>query len=270
MVTTTATVIRPPAVAGLFYPADRGELSHTLAALLDAAAEPARRPPKAIIAPHAGYMYSGPVAASAYALIKPLRDRIRRVVLLGPAHRVALRGLAVPAARAFRTPLGDLRIDADALAALRDLPQVVVSDRAHADEHSLEVHLPFLQTVLGDFGLLPLVVGDATPEEVAQVIERLWGGEETLIVVSSDLSHYHRYAEAQRLDLETAGAIAGLHADLDPEQACGACPVNGLNLVAQRRSLQPVLLDLRNSGDTAGDRSRVVGYAAFAYHERQH
>lgn len=270
MATSIASTIRPPAVAGLFYPADRGELSQTLAALLDAAAEPAARPPKAIIAPHAGYVYSGAVAAGAYAQLKPLRGRIRRVVLLGPAHRVALHGLAVPQARAFRTPLGDVRIDADALAALRDLPQVVVSDRAHADEHALEVHLPFLQTVLGEFELLPLVVGDATPEEVAQVIERLWGGEETLVVVSSDLSHYHRYAEAQRLDRETAGAIAGLHTDLDPEQACGAYPVNGLNLVAQRRGLQPVLLDLRNSGDTAGDRSHVVGYAAFAYHEPRH
>lgn len=270
MATSPANTIRPPAVAGLFYPADRGELSHTLTALLEAAAEPAARPPKAIIAPHAGYLYSGPVAAAAYALLKPLRGRIRRVVLLGPAHRTALRGLALPAAHAFSTPLGDVRIDAAALAALHGLPQVVVSDWAHAGEHSLEVQLPFLQTVLGDFELLPLVVGDATPDEVAQVLERLWGGEETLVVVSSDLSHYHRYPEAQRLDRETAGAIAGLHADLDPEQACGAYPVNGLNLVAQRRGLQPVLLDLRNSGDTAGDRSRVVGYAAFAYHEPRH
>jgi MEMO1 family protein len=267
MTTTSATTIRTPAVAGLFYPADHGELSRTLAVLLDVEVEAAARPPKAIIAPHAGYVYSGPIAASAYTLLKPLRGRIRRVVLLGPAHRVALRGLAVPAARVFRTPLGNVHIDADALAALRDLPQVVISDRAHADEHSLEVQLPFLQTVLGDFELLPLVVGEATSEEVAQVLERLWGGEETLIVVSSDLSHYHRYPEAQRLDGKTVEAITGLRADLDPEQACGAYPVNGLNLVAQRRGLQPVLLDLRNSGDTAGDRSRVVGYAAFAYHE---
>jgi AmmeMemoRadiSam system protein B len=270
MASSPANTLRPPAVAGLFYPTGRAELSRTLAALLDAVAEPELRPPKAIIAPHAGYVYSGPVAAAAYAPLKPLRGRIRRVVLLGPAHRVALRGLAVPATHAFSTPLGDVRIDTSALAALHGLPQVVVSDRAHAGEHSLEVQLPFLQTVLGDFGLLPLVVGDATPEEVAQVLERLWGGEETLVVVSSDLSHYHDYAEAQRLDRETAGAIAGLHIDLDPEQACGAYPVNGLNLVAQRRGLQPVLLDLRNSGDTAGDRSRVVGYAAFAYHEPRH
>lgn len=270
MANTSASTIRPPAVAGLFYPAGREELSRTVTALLDAAAETAQRPPKAIIVPHAGYVYSGPVAAGAYALLKPLHGRIRRVLLLGPAHRVALRGLAVPDARVFHTPLGDVRIDAAALAALRDLPQVVVSDHAHAGEHSLEVQLPFLQTVIGDFELLPLVVGDATPEEVAQVLERLWGGEETLIVVSSDLSHYHGYAEARRLDRATAGAIAGLHADLDPEQACGAYPVNGLNLVAQRHGLQPVLLDLRNSGDTAGDRSRVVGYAAFAYHESRH
>lgn len=265
---------RPPAVAGLFYPADAAELARVVSGLLAAAPEAAgRRPPKAIIAPHAGYIYSGPTAARAYALLQPhtlsqpLCGRIRRVVLLGPTHRVAVRGLALPAARSFRTPLGDITIDAQAATALRDLPQVVISDAAHAPEHSLEVHLPFLQTVLGDFTLVPLAVGDASPEEVAAVLRRLWGGDETLIVVSSDLSHFHDYAAAQALDGATADAILQLRSDLDHQQACGATPVCGLTLLARELGLRTELIDLCNSGDTCGDKNRVVGYASFAFHE---
>lgn len=259
---------RPPAVAGLFYPADATALARTISDLLAAASTGSvGRPPKAIIAPHAGYIYSGPTAARAYALLQPLRDRIRRVVLLGPTHRVAIRGLALPGAQNFRTPLGDVVIDQQAVAALRDLPQVVLSDAAHAQEHALEVHLPFLQTVLGDFTLVPLAVGDASPDEVAQVLRRLWGGDETLIVVSSDLSHFHRYAEAQALDRATADAILHLHTDIDHQQACGATPVCGLTLIARERGLHSELVDLCNSGDTCGDKSRVVGYASFAFHE---
>ena len=269
---TQARAIRPPAVAGLFYPADAAVLAATVADLL-AAAPPARSgsvAPKAVIAPHAGYIYSGATAARAYALLQPLRGRIRRVVLLGPTHRVAVRGLAVPGVAYFRTPLGDIPLDGQAIAALRGLPQVVVSDAAHAQEHSLEVHLPFLQTVLGDFELVPLAVGDASPEDVAQVLRRVWGGDETLIVVSSDLSHFHRYAAAQTLDRATAGAILELRTDLDHQQACGATPVCGLTLLARELGLQPELVDLRNSGDTCGDRDRVVGYAAFAFREPAH
>lgn len=259
---------RPPAVAGLFYPADTAELVRTVSGLLAATPEVAGcRPPKAIIAPHAGYIYSGPTAARVYSLLQPLHGRIRRVVLLGPTHRVAVRGLALPAARSFRTPLGDIAIDTQAAAALRDLPQVVISDAAHALEHSLEVHLPFLQTVLGSFDLVPLAVGDASPEEVAEVLRRLWGGNETLIVVSSDLSHFHGYAEAQALDRATADAILQLRSDLDHLQACGATPVCGLTLLARELGLRAELVDLCNSGDTCGDRSRVVGYASFAFHE---
>ena len=259
---------RPPAVAGLFYPADAAELAHMVSGLLAAAPGSAdRRPPKAIIAPHAGYIYSGATAARAYALLQPLRGRIRRVVLLGPTHRVAVRGLALPAARSFRTPLGDITIDAQAATALHDLPQVVINDAAHALEHSLEVHLPFLQTVLGDFTLVPLAVGDANPQEVAAVLRRLWGGDETLIVVSSDLSHFHDYAEAQALDGATADAILQLRSDLDHQQACGATPVCGLTLLARELGLRTELVDLCNSGDTCGDKNRVVGYASFAFHE---
>lgn len=269
---TQAHAIRPPAVAGLFYPADAAVLAATVAELL-AAAPPARSDsvaPKAIIAPHAGYIYSGATAARAYALLQPLRGRIRRVVLLGPTHRVAVRGLAVPGVTHFRTPLGDIPLNGQAIAALRGLPQVVVSDPAHAQEHSLEVHLPFLQTVLGDFELVPLAVGDASPEDVAQALRRIWGGDETLIVVSSDLSHFHRYAAAQALDRATADAILRLRTDLDHEQACGATPVCGLTLLARELGLQPELVDLCNSGDTCGDRDRVVGYASFAFREPAH
>ena len=261
--------VRPAAVAGLFYPRDRAELTATVDALLERAPQSASGAPvpKLLIAPHAGYVYSGSIAASVYALIRPARDRIRRVVLLGPTHRVPVRGLALPEADAFATPLGTVEIDREAAAAASRLPQVTASAPAHAFEHSLEVHLPFLQSILGRFSLVPFAVGDADASEVAQVLDLLWGGAETLIVSSSDLSHYHPYDVAQAIDRQTADAILHLRIDITHDQACGATPVIGANLAAQRRRLRPQLLDLRNSGDTAGDRGRVVGYGAFAYYE---
>jgi AmmeMemoRadiSam system protein B len=262
--------IRPPAVAGMFYPGGAAELANEIAVMLAAAVPPAptfASPPKALIVPHAGYIYSGPVAASAYALIAPHAATIRRVVLLGPCHRVAVRGLAIPGASAFATPLGAVRLDMQAIDAALRLPQVTRHDAAHATEHSLEVQLPFLQGVLGEFTLVPFAVGHATPDEVAEVLDLLWGGPETLIVISSDLSHYHPYADAQRRDARTADEIRHLRLLLDHEQACGATPINGLIKTALQRGLKPVLLDLRNSGDTAGDKSRVVGYASFAFTE---
>lgn len=260
---------RRAAVAGSFYPADRGALAATLDSLL--AAVPAPMPaarPKAIIAPHAGYIYSGPVAASVYAGLAALRGRIERVVLLGPTHRVAVRGLALPGCAAFETPLGRIDVDAELAARLASLPQVMTSAAAHAEEHSLEVHLPFLQQVLGSFKLLPLAVGMASAEDVATVLEAVWGGDETLIVVSSDLSHYLPYSEAARIDRATADAILQLRTDIDHDQACGATPVAGLTLAARRHRLRPELIDLRNSGDAAGDKRRVVGYGAFAFYEK--
>lgn len=263
---------RPAAVAGVFYPGDAREL----ALALDQAFAQARAagsggtPPKALIVPHAGYVYSGPIAASAYAGLAALRGVVTRVVLLGPAHRVPVRGLALPEAAAFATPLGALRVDAEAVRALAGVPGVVVSAAAHAREHALEVQLPFLQRVLGDVAIVPLVVGHAPVELVADVLERLWGGPETLIVISSDLSHYHRYADARDIDRESAARIMDLAPVLDHEQACGATPVNGFLLAAQRHGLRPELLDLRNSGDTAGDQARVVGYASFAFTEAGH
>jgi len=258
---------RPAAVAGLFYPAEPVSLAREVAKLLGRASGQARAVPKAVIVPHAGYVYSGPIAASAYALLAPAREVIRRVVLLGPTHRVAVRGLALPAASHFATPLGTVEVDAKALGRLRDLPQVVVSEAAHVLEHSLEVHLPFLQTVLSDFKLVPLAVGDVALEAVAEVLEVLWGGPETLIVVSSDLSHYLTYGEARSIDRATCEAILALRSDLDHEQACGATPISGLALASRGKGLRPELIDLRNSGDTAGDKSRVVGYASFAFYE---
>ena len=261
--------IRPAAVAGMFYPADATALRGAVDRLLAAAAPAPDDAPalKALIAPHAGYVYSGPVAASAYARLRPATAGIRRVVLLGPAHRVPFRGLALPGAQQFATPLGNVPVDAAAIAAARRLPEAGDSALAHADEHSLEVQLPFLQRVLGAFSVVPVVVGDAAAETVAAILDLLWGGPETLIVVSSDLSHYHPYREAQAIDRASADAILGLAARLDHDEACGATPVNGLLLAARRRGLVPALLDLRNSGDTAGDRRRVVGYAAFAFSE---
>ena len=261
--------VRAPAVAGTFYPGESRELSQSLAQMLGTAAHdaPGRAVPKALIAPHAGYVYSGPVAASVYALLAPARRSITRVVLLGPTHRVAVRGLALPDCQAYATPLGPVEIDRAAIETLSTLPQVSVSGKAHAHEHSLEVHVPFLQTVLEHFTLVPLAVGDASAQEVAEVLDALWGGAETLIVVSSDLSHYLTYSDAQAVDRATAKAILGLAADISHEQACGATPVTGLTHTARRRGLKPELIDLRNSGDTAGDKNRVVGYGAFAFYE---
>jgi len=260
------TDVRPPAVAKLFYPGDPRALADEVAAYLDQTEEALLAPgfPKAVIVPHAGYIYSGPVAASAYDLLRPARGIVRRVVVLGPCHRVPVRGLALPAARAFETPLGRVRLDEEAIASIRDLPQVVESAATHAQEHALEVQLPFLQQVLGEFSLVPLVVGAVTPEKVAEVIERLWGGAETLIVISSDLSHYHSYEEARRIDGATVRAILGFDAEISHEQACGATPVAGALIAAKRKGLAPKLLDCRNSGDTAGGRDQVVGYASFA------
>jgi AmmeMemoRadiSam system protein B len=260
------SAVRAAAVAGAFYPREASALrAQLLTYLAEAPAAAGARPPKAIIAPHAGYIYSAPVAASVYARLAPLRGRIRRVVLVGPAHRVYVRGAAVPAATAFASPLGEVALDAEAISALRELAFVEESDRAHALEHSLEVHVPFLQSVLGEFRLVPVVVGDASRGETAQLLEAVWGGEETLIVVSSDLSHYLSYDQACTRDRETVEAILRLEPDIAPEEACGAGPINGLIEVARRRGLAPELVDLRNSGDTAGDRDRVVGYAAFAF-----
>ena len=261
--------LRNAAVAGLFYPGEPRALAAEVESLLAASGEPSPRLgfPKALIVPHAGYMYSGPVAARAYDELVAARGTVRRVVVLGPVHRVPVRGLAVPGAQAFATPLGAIPIDAQAIASVRDLPQVVQSDAAHALEHSLEVQLPFLQKQLGDFSLVPFAVGMASVREVGEVIERLWGGRETLIVLSTDLSHYHAYDEARRIDGATVSRIAQLAEDLDHDEACGATPLNGLLAVAKRKGLGVRLLGACNSGDTAGGKDRVVGYSSFALDE---
>lgn len=262
--------VRPPAVADMFYPGQPAALAGAVDRLLAAVPAVDAAQPKALIVPHAGYIYSGSTAARAYALLKPWRSRIRRVVLLGPTHRVAVNGLALPQAEAFATPLGEILLDTEAITRLAVMPQIIASDRAHALEHSLEVHLPFLQRLLDDFTLVPLAVGHASPETVAEVLDCLWDGPETLIVVSSDLSHFLPYAMAQEVDEETCRHILAFDTHIQPDQACGAFPVNGLLLTAARRGLVPTLIHRCNSGDTAGDKQRVVGYAAFAFREAPH
>lgn len=257
--------VRPAAVAGMFYPAQADALRAHVDALL------AQFPgnggvPKAIIAPHAGYRYSGLVAAAAYATLAANRDKLRRAVLLGPAHRVPLRGLAASSAGAFATPLGNLAVAQDAWATAVALPQVRVWDNAHAEEHSLEVQLPFLQRLLPDVAIVPLLVGEANAEDVAEVLETLWDGPETAVIISSDLSHFHDYATAQKLDAATAQAITALDdTALNRGSACGRSAINGLLRVARRRGLQAQTLLLRNSGDSEGPRDRVVGYGAFLF-----
>lgn len=257
------SAVRPAAVAGAFYPAEAPALRSLVTQYLHAA-RPIDFSPKAIVVPHAGYIYSGPVAASAYSALTVARTFIRRVVLLGPAHRVAFDGLAASSAEAFATPLGDAPVDRRALDLALTLPQVQILDAAHAQEHCLEVQLPFLQQVLADFAIVPLLVGDATPEEVSKVLEMLWDGPETLIVISSDLSHYYDYHTAQQLDQATSRAVETLRLeDIRPEQACGRTALQGLLYVARKRHMRAQTVDLRNSGDTAGPREEVVGYGAY-------
>src|SRR5436190_4565028 len=261
--------IRSAAVAGTFYPGDAPALSAELEELLGGVEqrEPRLGFPKALVVPHAGYIYSGAVAARAYDELGAARGIVTRVVMLGPVHRVPVRGLAVPTDDAFATPLGTIPIDRAALDAVRDLPQVVASDRAHLQEHALEVQLPFLQRQLGEFALAPFAVGDASVAQVAEVIERLWGGPETLIAISTDLSHYHPYARAREIDGATLARIAAFVTDIDHEEACGATPLNGFLALAKKRHLTVRQLAACNSGDTAGGKGQVVGYSSFALHE---
>ncbi len=257
--------VRPPVVAGMFYPAEPAELSQLVQFCLAGAMRAGEHGmTKALILPHAGLIYSGPIAGAGYLQLEKERDAVQRVILLGPSHRVAFDGLALSDATAFATPLGEVPVDDEAAAAVLELPGVCRMEAAHAREHSLEVHLPFLQTVLGRFTLVPLVVGDADADLVSTVLEKLWGGPETRIIVSSDLSHYHEYSVAHRIDMETAARIEKFRL-VTTDEACGAMPLNGLLRAARHHKLTPHTLDLRNSGDTAGNRTRVVGYGAFTF-----
>lgn len=256
--------VRPPCVAGTFYPESPTKLRLAVESYITTAPA-ASSVPKALIVPHAGYIYSGPVAGKAFSLMAPARETVRRVVLVGPSHRTPFSGLASSGATAFRTPLGEAPIDAEGAAAALRLPQVSVLDEAHAGEHSLEVQLPFLQVALARFSIVPLLTGHTEADEVAEVLEVLWGGPETMIVISTDLSHYLTYEEASIVDARTAAAIETLHPEnTGARDACGADGVRGLLVVAKRRGLAVRRVDLRTSGDTAGPKDRVVGYGAFA------
>lgn len=253
-------------MAGLFYPAEADALQKTVDDMLRRGSPASdAQPPKAVIAPHAGYSYSGPTAGHAIESFRPAADRIERVVVVGPSHHVAFDGLALSTASRFETPLGPIEVDLEVAESLLELPDVHIDDAPHAREHALEVELPFLQRVLGDFRLIPLVVGRLSPPRMADILSQIWGGEETRVVVSSDLSHFLSYEAAQEIDQRTADQVLDLRAGLSPRQACGAVAVNGLLELAAARSLTPRLIDLRNSGDTAGDRDRVVGYGAFTF-----
>lgn len=262
-----STSIRPPAVAGLFYPGEPTALRDAISEYLAQAPTVAGPVPKALIVPHAGYMYSGVIAGAAYSQVAHQRRQIRRIVLIGPSHRVYLRGMAVPAADVFRTPLGMVPIDRELKARVLTYEQVVESDTPHASEHSLEVQLPFLQMLFDDFTLLPIALGSASPPAVAAILADVWGDEETLVLVSSDLSHYLTYEEAHAVDAETAAAILRNDPTLTGEQACGCIGINGLSFLARQRNARITEIARCNSGDTAGDRNRVVGYGAFALHE---
>jgi AmmeMemoRadiSam system protein B len=264
---------RPPAVAGLFYPDDAGELRETVSEYLrqhSAQTPSAAAPPKALIVPHAGYIYSGGIAAAAYATVASLRQSVRRIVLIGPSHRVYLRGMAVPQAASFATPLGRVEIDRELKALLLQRGDVIEADAPHAQEHALEVQLPFLQLLFDNFTLLPVVLGSVAPEHVAAALAQVWGDAATLVLVSSDLSHYHTYQDARQIDAATSAAILRRDSTLAGEQACGAVGINGLLYLAGQRQLAVAEIARCNSGDTAGDRSRVVGYGAFAVHEPGH
>ena len=259
-------IVRKPSVAGSFYPAQPDRLRRQVVELLADAGTALKITPKALIVPHAGYIYSGSTAAAAFATLRDSARRLARIVLIGPAHYVAIRGIAVPTVDAFETPLGRMSVDHDALNEITGLPFVSRNDAAHAPEHALEVELPFLQIVLPSFSLLPLVVGEATEHEVGQVLARLWTSPETLLVISSDLSHYHSYETARRLDAATAAAIEnGDWAGLGPGQACGYLPIAGLLIEANRHKLKARRLSLCSSGDTAGPRDQVVGYGAWMF-----
>jgi AmmeMemoRadiSam system protein B len=259
--------IQPPNVAGLFYPGDPETLRRDVQAFLSEAKGGEPGPvPKALISPHAGYIYSGPVAASAYAQLAPARGKIERVVVLAPSHQLGFRGIALSSATQFETPLGTIPVDLQAVELASRLPAVNYLDRAFAGEHALEVQLPFLQMVLDSFKLVPLIVGEAEPLEVANVLEALWGDEETLIVISSDLCHYQDYDSAIQHDRHTTDLIEALNDELAYGDACGRNPIRGLLRAAREHGLQVSTLDLRNSGDTAGPRDRVVGYGAYVFH----
>ena len=268
-------MIRPEAVAGQFYPADADILRRDVLSFMDGpegdletGSPRLKALPKALIGPHAGYVYSGGIAGTAHHLWKPAKGKIKRIVMLGPSHRVAIRGIATTAADHWRTPLGEIAIDREAIERALKFPSVRIEDRAHDQEHGLEVHLPFLQEALGDFQLVPFVTGMAETGEVSQLLDELWGGPETGIVISTDLSHYLDYETATALDGKTAKAVEAFDwLSIGREQACGRIAMNGLIHTGRRRGLRIARTGLCNSGDTAGTKDRVVGYGAWALYE---
>ncbi|MFT3694936.1 MAG: AmmeMemoRadiSam system protein B [Kofleriaceae bacterium] len=259
-----ATNVRPAAVAGMFYPGSAGELRGTVEGLLAANTVADSRRPKALIVPHAGYIYSGAVAAAGFARVRSFAETLTRIVVVSPAHRVYVEGLTWPGAAFLATPLGQIAVDVDAIHAI---PELVAHPQAHAKEHAIEVELPFIQLLAPNAKVIPIAASHCAPQLIGRVLEQLWGGPETLIVISSDLSHFHAYDDAHERDRRTAAKIIALDTGLEGEEACGCTGINGLAWVARKRHLRVEVIDLRNSGDTAGPRDEVVGYGAFALYE---
>jgi AmmeMemoRadiSam system protein B len=264
--TFDAQAVREPAVAGMFYPGQPHALEQEVQQYLETGLGAPPAPPKAIIAPHAGYLYSGPIAGSAFKPWRGLRGKIKRVVLIGPSHHCYFHGLALSPHGQWDTPAGRFTVDADAIEQLARLPGAHFSAEAHREEHALEVELAFLHATLGPVQIVPILTGEVDDDTVAEALGLVWGGPETLIVVSSDLSHYYDYRTAQKLDRATADAIEELApGEIHPPQACGRLAIQGLLQMAEDQGLTPLTVDLRNSGDTAGRKDRVVGYGAFAF-----
>lgn len=260
--------IKKPAVAGAFYPDEPDILNNMVEHLFDAITW-AGSSPKAIIAPHAGYIYSGIAAACAYQCLE-MMPYIKNIILVGPSHYIAFNGVAYSDYDTFITPLGELFVNTNLIQQIAKLPATQHFNDAFSREHCLEVQFPFLQKKLNEFTIVPLLVSGANKQTVASVLEALWGDKETLVIISSDLSHYHDYLTAQQLDSETSQAIVNLDADnIKEDSACGRIAIRGLLHLAKQKKMQAKKILQINSGDTAGDKQRVVGYGAYHFFENE-
>lgn len=259
-------IIRPPAVAGTLYDADTQRLLAQVESWLnEGVAKTTPKTPKALVVPHSGYHYSGKTAAAAYRLLEPVYDSIRRVVILGNSHRDTINGFALPGVDVFKTPLGDVKVDPHAVQHLLNEPDVQELPEAHRLEHSIEVQLPFLQTVLEDFVIVPLIVGNNDPKRVAELLKPLWGAEETLIVISTGLSRKRPQSEARSQDAHSAERIRKMKIDFSYPEACGFNALNGFLYLAKEKHLDSKCLALSTSADTNGLKDRVRGFGSFAF-----
>ena len=256
--------VREAAVAGIFYPADVYQLKNDINGYLQHITDNNSGKPKILITPHAGYKYSAQVAASAFAKLRPFKDKIKKVFLLGPSHRVYVNGVALPKEKSFKTPLGIIKVDSDIVEQISKTKPFKFKSTAHKNEHSLEVSLPFLQVVLGNFEIIPMLYGEANPHEIAQTIQPYLERDDSILIVSADLSHYLDYSTAKKVDEQTANNIKE-GKTVDHHQSCGATAINTALIMAQNFGLVPQMLNMANSGDVIGDKDSVVGYGAWSF-----